>query len=175
MKKIVLISDTHSYLGEDVKKYFDDCDEIWHAGDLGSMELLDQLKETGKLTRVVYGNIDKPEIRHATAHNEEFECEGLRVFMTHIGGYPGKYTKRVGAILRSNPPDLYICGHSHILKVMPDKKLDILHMNPGACGVSGFHSFRTFLIFDIIDGEVKNLNAVDLGHKSEAGFIAEEE
>lgn len=165
MKKIILISDTHSLLHDDVVKYLDDCDEIWHAGDIGSLDVLHRLRKIKPL-RVVYGNIDDKEIQGETTLNEIFTCEGLKVMMTHIGGYPGRYTKRVAKMLRDEMPQLYICGHSHILKVMMDKQLGILHMNPGACGIIGMHKFRTFLTFDIIEGKVENLNAVDLGPRA---------
>lgn len=163
MKKIILISDTHSYLGKDVTKYFDACDEIWHAGDIGSMEVLDQLETYNKKLRIVYGNIDNKEIQECTDYNLIFDIDGLKVLITHIGGYPGRYTKRVKKLLENENPNVYVCGHSHILKVMPDKELGLIHMNPGACGIVGVHKFRTFLQFDIKDGKIENLNAIDLG------------
>lgn len=165
VKKIILISDTHSLLREDVVKYFDDCDEIWHAGDIGSVEVLDELRQHKPL-RVVYGNIDEREIRDDTVLNEIFTIEGLKVLITHIGGYPGRYSKRLGKLLREEMPGLYICGHSHILKVMMDKELGILHMNPGACGIIGMHKFRTMLKFEVANGKVQNLNAIELGLRS---------
>ncbi len=170
MKKILLFSDTHSYLGEDVISHLRQADEIWHAGDIGSMELLDQISSLGNTLRVVYGNIDDKEIRNKTTLNQQFELEGVSVFMTHIGGYPGRYTKRVSKILQTTKPDLYICGHSHILKVMKDKELGVLHMNPGACGVVGFHKFRTLLSFDLDNGKIQNLNAIELGLRSTVGI-----
>ena len=163
LKQIYLISDTHSYLGDDVIEHLHDADEIWHAGDIGNLKIIDTLKSIGKPLRVVYGNIDDKEIQIETQRDEIFECEGLKVYMTHIGGYPGRYTKRVYADLHKEQPGLYICGHSHILKVMADKKLDLLHMNPGACGVIGFHKFRTILKFKIISGKVEELAAIELG------------
>lgn len=166
MKKIILISDTHSLLHDDVTKYFEDHDEIWHAGDIGSMEVLNDLRSYNMPLRIVYGNIDDKEIRSEMVLNEIFTCEGLKVLMTHIGGYPGRYSKRLGKLLREEMPGLYICGHSHILKVMMDKELGILHMNPGACGIIGMHKFRTILSFEISDGKVENLNAIDLGLRS---------
>jgi len=170
LKKILLFSDTHSYLGEDVISHLRQADEIWHAGDIGSMELLDQISSLGNTLRVVYGNIDDKEIRNKTTLNQQFELEGVSVFMTHIGGYPGRYTKRVSKILQTTKPDLYICGHSHILKVMKDKELGVLHMNPGACGVVGFHKFRTLLSFDLDNGKIQNLNAIELGLRSTVGI-----
>ncbi len=166
MKKILLFSDTHSYLGEDVKSHLRNADEIWHAGDIGSLELLDEISSFENTLRVVYGNIDDKEIRNKTTLNQEFSVEGVNVFMTHIGGYPNRYTKRVSKILQASKPDLYICGHSHILKVMKDQELGILHMNPGACGVVGFHKFRTLLSFELNNGKIENLNAIELGLRS---------
>ncbi len=169
---IGLISDTHAdSLAEDVIKHLADCDEVWHAGDLGTLPIVHFIEEN-YTSRMVYGNIDGPKIREIAPHNQSFEIEGLKVFMTHIGGYPSRYTKRVGAILRSEKPDLYICGHSHILKVMKDKKLNLIHMNPGACGHVGFHKFRTLLKFEISNGKIENLRAVELGVR---GVISEEE
>ena len=170
MKKILLFSDTHSYLGEDVISHLRQADEIWHAGDIGSMELLDQISSLGNTLRVVYGNIDDKEIRNKTTLNQQFELEGVNVFMTHIGGYPSRYTKRVSKILQTTKPDLYICGHSHILKVMKDKELGVLHMNPGACGIVGFHKFRTLLKFELHEGKIQNLNAIELGLRSTVGL-----
>jgi putative phosphoesterase len=166
LKKILLFSDTHSYLGEDVKSHLRNADEIWHAGDIGSLELLDEISSFENTLRVVYGNIDDKEIRNKTTLNQEFSVEGVNVFMTHIGGYPNRYTKRVSKILQASKPDLYICGHSHILKVMKDQELGILHMNPGACGVVGFHKFRTLLSFELNNGKIENLNAIELGLRS---------
>ncbi len=168
MKKILLFSDTHSYLGEDVKSHLRNADEIWHAGDIGSLELLDEISSFENTLRIVYGNIDDKEIRSRTTLNQEFTVEGVNVFMTHIGGYPQRYTKRVSKILHTTKPDLYICGHSHILKVMKDQELGVLHMNPGACGIVGFHKFRTLLSFELNDGKIENLNAIELGLRSTA-------
>ncbi len=140
-----------------------DADEIWHAGDLGDPKLIEQLESFGVPVIGVYGNIDTAEVRHQWPLNQIFECEGIKVLITHIGGYPGKYTRRVYALLKKEMPNLYICGHSHICKVVPDKELDLLHMNPGACGHHGFHQIRTILKFQIDNGEIKNLSAVELG------------
>lgn len=168
MKQIFLISDTHSYLGNDVIEHLQDADEIWHAGDIGNLKIIDMLESIGKPLRIVYGNIDDKEIQARTVRDEIFECEGLKVYMTHIGGYPGRYTKRVYAVLQNEKPGLYICGHSHILKVMADKKLDLLHMNPGACGVVGFHKFRTILKFKINAGKVVEPAVIELGLRGTA-------
>ncbi|MEM8908610.1 MAG: metallophosphoesterase family protein [Bacteroidota bacterium] len=166
MTRIGLLSDTHSHLDPLIFDYFADCDELWHAGDIGNMELVERL-EAFKPLRAVYGNIDGQQIRRAFPLNLRFNCEGLEVFMTHIGGYPGRYTKRVRALLQNNPPDLYICGHSHILKVMPDPQLQLLHINPGACGVHGFHKEKTIVRFSIEAGKIENLEVVNLGRRGQ--------
>lgn len=162
MKRIGLLSDTHSYLDKKILYYFEECDEIWHAGDIGDVSVADQL-EASRPFRAVYGNIDDEKIRVRYPENLRFECEGMDVLITHIGGYPGRYNKRVREILREDPPDLYICGHSHILKIMPDKKLDLLHINPGACGVHGFHKVRTIVRFTIKDAKIEDLEVIELG------------
>jgi hypothetical protein len=164
MKKIGLLSDTHSFLDERIFGYFEACDEIWHAGDIGSREVADQL-EAFKPLRAVFGNIDDPPMRHRFPGDLRFECEGLEIFITHIGGYPGKYNKRVHGLLRAKPPGLFICGHSHILKVMPDQELGFLHINPGACGNEGFHPIKTVIRFDVEAGKVKNLEVIELGRR----------
>lgn len=164
MKKIGLLSDTHSHLDESVFKYLEPCDEIWHAGDIGNATVADRL-EAFRPLRAVYGNIDGLPIQHRFPLDLRFECEGVDVFMTHIGGYPGKYVKRVREILQANPPKLFICGHSHILKVMPDKALGLLHMNPGACGLEGWHKVKTLLRFDLNTGRIENLEVVELGKR----------
>ena len=165
MKRICLISDTHSYMGADVLMHCKEADEIWHAGDIGAVNVLDTLRNTGKPVRAVYGNIDDKTIRAELPLDLLFTCEKLRVFITHIGSYPGRYTKRVRAILEKERPDLYICGHSHICKVMKDPHLGLLHMNPGACGQVGFHSIRTLLKFTCKDGQIQKLSVVELGRR----------
>lgn len=164
MKKIALISDTHSFLGQDVIDHCKGADEIWHAGDLGEHTLIDALSSITRV-RGVYGNIDDYQVRSEWPLNLNFECEGVKVFMTHIGGYPGRYTKRVKEILLDIRPDLYICGHSHICKVVRDNKLNIIHMNPGACGQVGFHLYRTMLSFECHQGKVQNLRLIELGKR----------
>ncbi len=164
MKRIGLLSDTHSFLDEKILEYFAECNEIWHAGDIGSLEVADQLGAF-KPFRAVYGNIDGGEIRQRYPLNLRFTCEEVDVFMTHIGGYPGKYTARVKEILKADPPKLYICGHSHILKVMPDKQLDLLHINPGACGNEGFHKIKTIIRFTLDAGNIKDLEVIELGQR----------
>lgn len=162
MQRIGLLSDTHSYLDPKVFDYFKDCDEIWHAGDVGDESLLNEL-EAFKPLRGVYGNIDDISVRARLPLNNHFEVEGLSVFITHIGGYPGRYKPRVRKILDEAKPGLYICGHSHILKVMMDKKRGCLHMNPGACGKHGFHQVRTLLRFTVAAGRISDLEVIELG------------
>lgn len=166
MKKIGLISDTHGHFDERLKRIFSDVDEIWHAGDLGDIHLLEKL-QTFKPLRAVYGNIDDSITRSELKEDLRFECENLDVYMTHIGGYPGKYAPKVKEIMMSNPPKLMIAGHSHILKVIYDKTFDVLHINPGACGLYGFHSVRTALRFDIENGTLQNMEIVELGARQQ--------
>lgn len=166
MKKIGLLSDTHSFLDENIFRYFEPCDEIWHGGDIGNPAVADKL-EAFRPFRAVHGNIDGNPIRVRYPLDLRFECEGVDVFMTHIGGYPGKYEQRVRPILQANPPKLFICGHSHILKVMPDKPLGLLHMNPGACGNEGWHKVRTVLRFDLNEGRIENLEVIELGRRGQ--------
>ncbi len=165
--KIALISDTHSFLGDDVIEHLQDVDEIWHGGDIGDVSLIDQLNAIKPL-KAVYGNIDDHQVKASCPLNLEWECEGVKVFMTHIGGYPPKYTRRVRELLEDIRPDLYICGHSHICKVLKDQKLDLIHMNPGACGHAGFHQFRTMLLFECLNGKIENLRLVELGRRGHA-------
>ncbi|MEO2070215.1 MAG: metallophosphoesterase family protein [Zunongwangia sp.] len=165
MKKILLLSDTHSYIDDRIIHYAEQADEIWHAGDIGSIEISDKLKATGKPLIAVYGNIDNTEIRKEFPLNQRWMCEGVDVWITHIGGYPKKYSPAVRDEIRQNPPKLFICGHSHILKVMMDKDLGLLHMNPGAAGKHGWHKQRTMLRF-VIDGEnIKDLEVIELAGK----------
>ncbi|MEL6124121.1 MAG: metallophosphoesterase family protein, partial [Bacteroidota bacterium] len=164
---IAVISDTHGYLGQDVIDHCQDATEIWHAGDIGDLATAEKIESIGKPVRMVWGNIDGAELRSHYPLDQRFVTAGLDVFMTHIGGYPPKLYKRVRSIVHQNTPDLYICGHSHILKVMRDKQIGYLHMNPGACGIKGFHKFRTMLKFDIVDGQISNLRAIELGLRSQ--------
>ncbi|MCB9185649.1 MAG: metallophosphoesterase family protein [Flavobacteriales bacterium] len=166
MKRIGLLSDTHGYLDEGIKKHFADCDEIWHAGDIGTVKVSDTLA-AWKLYRAVYGNIDGGKLRLMHPENQIFEVEGVKVLMTHIGGYPGRYASRVRELIIQEKPKLYICGHSHILKVMFDKKHQVLHMNPGAAGISGFHQVKTMLRFVLDQGEIKDLEVIELGKRTE--------
>jgi putative phosphoesterase len=161
MVKIGLLSDTHSYLDDAVFKHFENCDEVWHAGDFGGMELADRLAAFKPL-KGVYGNIDGAEIRLAYPQNLRFKCENMDVWMTHIGGYPGKYSPLIKPEIYSNPPNLFICGHSHILKVIYDKKISCLHINPGAAGKQGWQKVRTLIRFSISEDKIHNVQIIEL-------------
>ena len=161
MKKILLLSDTHSHIDDTILKYVKQADEVWHAGDIGDLHVTDTLRDLKPL-RAVYGNIDSTKARAEFPLDNRFMCEEVSVWITHIGGYPGRYNPRVREALQTNPPRLFICGHSHILKVMPDKKLKLLHMNPGAVGKHGFHKVRTMLRFEIDGREIKNLEVIEI-------------
>ncbi|MEQ8925444.1 MAG: metallophosphoesterase family protein [Fulvivirga sp.] len=163
--KIGLLSDTHGHLDDRVFHHFKDCDEIWHAGDIGTMEVLEKL-EAFKPTKAVFGNIDGQKIRTSTAEDLWFDCEGMKIWITHIGGYPPKYNRRIKEILKTKTPDLFICGHSHILKVIKDPNHNLLHMNPGAAGIQGFHKVKTLMRFDIEQKEIKNLQVIELGKRA---------
>ena len=164
MKKILLLSDTHSHIDAAILKYVNLADEVWHAGDIGDLLVTDTLQKYKPL-RGVFGNIDDAKARLDFPLHNRFMCEGVDVWITHIGGYPGKYNPNIREELQQNSPKLFICGHSHILKVQFDKKLNLLHMNPGACGKSGFHTVRTMLRF-VIDGDkIKDLEIIELGSK----------
>lgn len=163
MKRIGLLSDTHGCWDNRFEEYFRDCDEIWHAGDIGSMELAERFEQM-KPFRAVYGNIDDSRLRRAFPEMLRFEIEGVDVMMTHIGGYPGRYNPEVKKIFRMSPPKVFICGHSHILKVVHDKMYDFLVINPGAAGKQGFHQVRTImrLAFDmgkVVDAEIIELKS----------------
>ncbi len=164
MTKILLLSDTHSHIDDAILKYARWADEIWHAGDIGTLEVTDSLAKL-KPIRAVYGNIDDAVIQQEFPLNQRFFCEGVDVLMTHIGGYPPKYNSRTRTEIKKNPPKLFICGHSHILKVMWDKPLGVLHMNPGACGKHGFHHVRTMLRFTIEGEDIKDLEVIELGKR----------
>lgn len=164
MKKILLLSDTHGHIDDTILKYVDQADEVWHAGDIGDLIVTDTLKKHKPL-RAVFGNIDGDKARMEFPLNNRFMCEDVDVWITHIGGYPGKYSPAVKSEIALNPPKLFITGHSHILKVMFDKKLNLLHMNPGACGVSGFHQVRTMLRFVIDGGKIKDLEVIEIGKR----------
>jgi len=164
--KIGLLSDTHSYIDDQILRLLSDRDEIWHAGDFGSINLADKLRDVAPL-RGVYGNIDGQDIRQLYPKMLRFEVAGLDVLMTHIGGYPGKYHPDVRDIIKENPPQLYITGHSHILKIMPDKKHNnLLHINPGAAGKHGFHQVRTMVRFTVEAGKISDLQVIELGNRA---------
>ncbi|WP_010253862.1 metallophosphoesterase family protein [Myroides injenensis] len=160
MKNILLLSDTHGCIDEHIMKYAEQADEIWHAGDIGDLKVTDILK-TVKPVRAVYGNIDGTEARLEFPEEQFFECEGMKIYMTHIGGYPGKYKTVVKERLKEYKPNIYICGHSHILKVQFDQQNNVLHMNPGAAGISGFHQVRTMLRFKINEGKISDLEIIE--------------
>ncbi len=161
MKKILLLSDTHSHLDEAIIKYANQADEIWHAGDIGNLNVTDTLKEIKPL-RGVYGNIDTAEARSEFPLHNRFMCENVDVWITHIGGYPGRYNPNIREEIRSNPPNIFISGHSHILKVINDKKLGLLHMNPGAIGKNGMHKVRTMIQFEIDGDKIQNLEVIEI-------------
>ena len=165
MKRIGLISDTHSYLDPKVEKYFKECDEIWHAGDIGDLNVTDALAKIAPV-RAVYGNIDNNKARQEFKLHERFVCEGVDVWLTHIGGKPYVYDYRIREEITANPPKLFICGHSHICKVQLDKRLKMLYMNPGAAGIHGFHKVKTILRFTLEKGNIKDLEVVELGPRA---------
>jgi putative phosphoesterase len=154
--KLGILSDTHGYFDEKLRTFFANVDEIWHAGDVGSASVADAMTDF-KPVRAVFGNIDGDEVRRMYPRFQRFFCEGVDVLMTHIGGYPGRYDASIAETLYRNPPQLFVCGHSHILKVMYDKKLNFLHINPGAAGIYGLHKVRTAVRLEIADGQMKNL------------------
>ena len=160
--RIGLLSDTHGYLDPALFTYFAGCDEVWHAGDFGTIEVLDALRNF-RPVRGVFGNVDGAQLRAELPQDLAWECEGVRVFMTHIGGYPGNYERRVKNELARDEPALFICGHSHILKVMRDPALGLLHMNPGAAGHHGWHLMRTSLRFSIEAEKISEVEAIELG------------
>lgn len=164
MTKILLLSDSHSYIDDRILEYARQADEIWHGGDFGSMEVIEQLEKIKPL-KGVYGNIDNNKIQSEFPEVNRFFCEDLEVLMIHIGGYPGKYSSLAKKEISEKAPKLFISGHSHILKAMFDSKNDLLHLNPGACGKQGWHKVRTMMRF-VVDGEeVKDLEIIELGPK----------
>lgn len=164
MTRIGLISDTHSFLDPAVFKYFDEVDEIWHAGDFGTLALADQLLAFKPL-KAVYGNIDDKDVRQIYPEHLKFKCEEVKVWMTHIGGYPDRYSANVKSEIYTKPPDLFIAGHSHILKVIFDKKINCLHLNPGAAGKYGWHQKRTLMKFCISENKIHTLDVIELGNR----------
>jgi len=171
MTRIGLLSDTHNFLDENIFAHFKDCDEIWHAGDFGTIDIATQLKDSNKnhVLRGVYGNVDGYDVRSVYPEKLRWKCEDVNVFMIHIGGYPPRYNPAVKKELLSDPPQLFISGHSHILKIMYDEKLGCLHMNPGAAGIQGWHKVRTLIRF-VIDGkEIKDCEVIEINRRTSDG------
>ncbi len=165
MKRIGLLSDTHSHFDERYVKYLSSCDEIWHAGDIGDISVIDRLRDIAPV-KVVYGNIDNHIARAEFPEHQKFTMEGVTVWMTHIGGRPYVYDYRIREKLTKNPPQLFICGHTHICKVQMDKRLNMLYMNPGAAGIYGIHKVRTLLRFTLDKGTIKDLEVIELGKRA---------
>lgn len=165
--KIGLISDTHGYVDEKILYHFKNCDEIWHAGDIGTQSVMEELEKVCPV-RAVWGNIDGQDLRVRYSEHEMFTMNGVKVWLTHIGGYPGKYYPKIREKVYALKPDLFICGHSHILKVLRDKKTpNLLHLNPGAAGTNGFHKVRTIMRFELLEGKITNLQVIELGPRAE--------
>jgi len=162
MTRILLLSDTHNFLDEKIFKYAKPCDQIWHAGDIGTVAVTDKLKKIKPLV-AVYGNIDGMDVRKEFSEHQRFKCEEVGVWITHIGGSPGRYNPEIRNALAVKPPKLFICGHSHILKVMFDKKYNMLYMNPGSAGNYGAHKVKTFLRFTINKADIKDLEVIEFG------------
>lgn len=163
MVRIGLISDTHGFLDPRIADYFADRDQIWHAGDIGRLSVAEELAKLAPV-QGVFGNIDGPEIRDRYPEHLRFRCEQMEIGITHIGGYPGKWDRRVRHSIRTEPPDVFICGHSHIVRVMKEGAL--IHLNPGAAGLEGFHSLRTVMRFEICESSIHNLELIELGPRS---------
>lgn len=167
----MLLSDTHGCTEPDILRHFEEADELWHAGDWGNNKLSDMMEKTGKQVRSVYGNIDGQELRLRYPLNNTYDCDGVKIHMTHIGGFPGNYSSGIKTRLRDLKPDLFICGHSHILRVMRDPDLNhMLFMNPGAAGRHGFHQMRTMLKFKIDNGKILDVAVIELGKRT-AGIL----
>lgn len=164
MKKILLLSDTHGHLDDKIVKYVNEADEVWHAGDIGKKEIINNLNKIKPL-KAVFGNVDDKEIRLITNEFLYFNYEKNKILITHIAGYPGKYNKNVNRLISIYKPNILVCGHSHILKVMYDKKNKHLHLNPGAAGISGFHNIRTMLRFQLDFDKIKELEIIELGKR----------
>lgn len=166
MKRILLLSDTHNYIDEAIIRYAESCDEIWHAGDIGTAEVSNVLEKI-KPFRAVYGNIDGNDIRIRYPKHIRFVCEGMDIFMTHIAGKPDTYAADVKQLIQFRPPQVLICGHSHILMVKRSPKYGCMHLNPGAAGKHGFHHVRTMLRFSISNGKMSNMEVIELGPRAE--------
>tara|TARA_R110000787_G_scaffold12665_2_gene40682 strand:- start:8001 stop:8498 length:498 start_codon:yes stop_codon:yes gene_type:complete len=165
VKKILLLSDTHSFIDDQILKFVKQADEVWHVGDIGNLEVTDTINKLKPL-RAVYGNIDGKDARLQFPLDNKFRVEDVTVWMTHIGGYPNRYNARIRDELKKIRPKIFISGHSHILKVQYDKKLELLHLNPGAAGKHGFHKIRTMLRFELDKGEIKNMEIVELATRT---------
>lgn len=159
--RIGLLSDTHSFFDKRIFEYFKEVDEIWHAGDIGNIEVIESVIKFKPL-RAVYGNIDDAEMRELYPENLFWECEGVKFLMTHIGGAPYKYPRRVKNLFAEFKPAIFICGHSHILRVINDKANDLLYLNPGACGNQGFHKVKTIMRFKVSEGKISELEVIEL-------------
>lgn len=166
--KIGLISDTHGHLDSKVLSYFKDCDEIWHAGDVGNKDVLDQLSAIAEL-KTVFGNIDDNSIRNFNPENQYFEIGIFKILITHIAGSPPRYNDRVKKFLAAHKVDILVCGHSHILKVMRDANHDLLFINPGAAGIHGFHKMKTIITFEINNDKLEQMNVIELGKRGAIG------
>ena len=164
MKKILLLSDTHSFIDDQILKFVKQADEVWHVGDIGDLNVTDTIQKHKPL-RAVFGNIDDQDARAEFPLDLKFEVENVAIWMTHIGGYPNNYYQRIREEIKNNPPKIFISGHSHILKVQYDKKLNLLHLNPGAAGKHGFHKVRTMLRFSLENGEIKDLEIIELAKR----------
>lgn len=165
MKRIGILSDTHSCWDDRYAKHFAECDEIWHAGDVGDITIIERLEAIVPTVRAVRGNIDHGDVNRRCPELMDFECEGVRVTLTHIGGYPGKYYPGMEKHLRETRANLMVCGHSHILKVMPDPRLGLLHVNPGAAGYHGWQTVRTLVRLTLDGGTIKDLDVIELGKR----------
>lgn len=164
--KIGLLSDTHSHIDDRILHHLQDCDEIWHAGDIGDGAVADALEQLAPL-RAVWGNIDSKEIRQRFPEHQHFSCAGQKIWMTHIGGAPPRYNPAVRPILKEEKPQIFICGHSHILRVVQDPTFNVLYLNPGAAGRHGFHKMRTLLRFRLEADGVKEMQAIELGARAQ--------
>ncbi len=161
MKHIVVLSDTHGFLDSRLIKYFKKADEIWHAGDIGSIEVIEKLKKYCKV-RAVWGNIDNYKTRQILNKYLIFKCESKKIIITHSSGLSNKYSKEILMLIQKEKPDIFVCGHSHILKILYEKKHDLLHINPGAIGNHGIHKVKTIVCFDLNDEKIKNLNVIEI-------------
>lgn len=164
MTRIGILSDTHGLLDDRIFEHFTSCDEIWHAGDIGSLEVINKL-QSFKPLRAVWGNIDGHDIRSLLPQHNRFMCEDVKVWLTHIGGYPGKYDPLVRPGIFQQPPNLFVCGHSHILKVQYDRSLELLHINPGAAGKHGWHKVQTLIRLEIDSKTIQNLEVIELDRR----------